>query len=182
MRSFHERIYTRLCTAANIETRLLKTIGLLSDTHGLLRPEAVRALAGVEHIIHAGDIGRPQLLEELRKLAPVHAVRGNNDTGEWAEEIPLSLALELEGIRVYVLHDVKEMDIDPHKGGFDVVVSGHSHKPTIGDRDGVRFVNPGSAGPRRFRLPVTVARLGIAPARPGTVGFDRIEAKIITIV
>jgi putative phosphoesterase len=139
----------------------LKTIGLISDTHGLLRPEAVRALSGVEHIIHAGDIGGPDILEKLRAIAPVDAVRGNNDKGEWAAQIPLYLALELEGVRIHVLHDVKEMDVDPRAAGFDVVVSGHSHKPMVTERDGVQFVNPGSAGPRRFSLPVTIARLDI---------------------
>lgn len=142
--------------------RPLKTIGLISDTHGLLRPEAVRALAGVRHIIHAGDIGRPEILAALRRIAPVHAVRGNNDKGPWAAEIPLCLALELEGMRIHVLHDVKEMEIDPRAAGFSVVVSGHSHKPTVIERDGVQFVNPGSAGPRRFTLPVTIAYLDLA--------------------
>jgi len=140
---------------------LPKTIGLISDTHGLLRPEAVRALAGVQHIIHAGDIGGPEILEKLRALAPVYAVRGNNDKGAWAGQIPLYLALELEGVSIHVLHDVNELDVDPGAAGFDVVVSGHSHKPGVTERDGVQFVNPGSAGPRRFRLPVTVARLEV---------------------
>jgi putative phosphoesterase len=144
----------------------LKTIGLISDTHGLLRPQAVRALAGVRHIIHAGDIGGPAILDELRKIAPVHAVRGNNDKGAWAAGIPLYLALELEGVSIHVLHDLKEIDIDPKAAGFDVVVSGHSHKPTIGERDGVQFVNPGSAGPRRFTLPVTVGYLDIETGIP----------------
>ena len=148
-----------------------KTIALISDTHGLLRPEAVRALTGVCHIIHAGDIGRPEILDALRKLAPVHAVRGNNDKGAWAAEIPLYLELKLEGVKILVLHDVKEIDmvrrhcplIDPGAAGFDVVVSGHSHKPAVIERDGVQFVNPGSAGPRRFSLPVTIAYLDITP-------------------
>lgn len=142
------------------------TIGLISDTHGLLRPEAVRALAGVTHIIHAGDIGGPEILEELRKIAPVHAVRGNNDKGPWAAEIPLYLALELEGVSIHVLHDVKEIDIDPAAAGFTVVVSGHSHKPTVSARDGVTFVNPGSAGPRRFTLPISVGYLDITTGGP----------------
>jgi uncharacterized protein len=145
-----------------------KTIALISDTHGLLRPEAVRALTGVRHIIHAGDIGRPEILEELRKLAPVHAVRGNNDKGAWAAEIPLYLALQLEGVNILVLHDVKEIDLlhypltAPGAARFDVVVSGHSHKPAVIERDGVQYVNPGSAGPRRFSLPVTIAYLDIS--------------------
>jgi uncharacterized protein len=139
----------------------LKTIGLISDTHGLLRPEAVRALSGVQHIIHAGDIGGPEILEKLRTIAPVDAVRGNNDKGAWAEQIPLYLALDLEGISIHVLHDLQEMDVDPLAAGFNVVVSGHSHKPKVTERDGVQFVNPGSAGPRRFSLPVTIARLDV---------------------
>jgi uncharacterized protein len=115
----------------------------------------------VQHIIHAGDIGGPEILEKLRVLAPVNAVRGNNDKGAWAAEIPLYLALELEGVSIHVLHDVNEMDVDPQAAGFDVVVSGHSHKPSVTEREGVQFINPGSAGPRRFRLPVTVARLEV---------------------
>jgi uncharacterized protein len=147
----------------------MKTIGLISDTHGLLRPEAVRALAGVHRIIHAGDIGRPEILTELRTLAPVDAVKGNNDKGPWSAQIPLRLALEVEGVSIHVLHDVKEIGMDPQAAGFDVVVSGHSHKPGISARGGVQYVNPGSAGPRRFTLPVTLAYLdvtnGIARAR-----------------
>ena len=136
-----------------------KTLGLISDTHGLLRPEAIRALAGVQRIIHAGDIGGLEILEKLRSVAPVDAVRGNNDKGPWAKAIPLSLTLELHGVRIHVLHDLKELEPDPM--GFDVVVSGHSHKPAITEREGVHFVNPGSAGPRRFRLPVTVGYLDV---------------------
>ena len=120
------------------------TIGLISDTHGLLRPEAVRALSGVERIIHAGDIGSAEILQALRDIAPVDAVRGNNDKGHWVAKIPLALALEFHGASIHVLHDVKELDVDPKAAGFDVVVSGHSHKPLITDRDGVQFVNPGS--------------------------------------
>ena len=147
----------------------MKIIGLISDTHGLLRPEAVRALAGVHRIIHAGDIGTPEILTELRSLAPVDAVKGNNDQGPWSAQIPLRLALEVEGVSIHVLHDVKEIDLDPQAAGFDVVISGHSHKPGVLVRGGVQYVNPGSAGPRRFTLPVTIAYLdvtnGIAHAR-----------------
>jgi uncharacterized protein len=139
----------------------MKSIGLISDTHGLLRPEAVQALAGVSHIIHAGDIGGPEILEALRRIAPVYAVRGNNDKGPWAAAIPLYEGLELEGVSIHVLHDLKELDLDPKAAGFDVVVSGHSHKPTVAEREGVTFINPGSAGPRRFTLPVTVGHLDI---------------------
>jgi len=140
-------------------------IGIISDTHGLLRPEVAARFAGVHHIIHAGDIGGPEVLEKLRAIAPVDAVRGNNDKGAWAAQIPLYLALELEGVSIHVLHDVKEIDVDPRAAGFDVVVSGHSHKPAVVERDGVQFVNPGSAGPRRFSLPVAVAQLVIASGR-----------------
>jgi len=136
-------------------------IGLISDTHGLLRPEAVQAMTGVGQIIHAGDIGGPEIIEGLRRLAPVHAVRGNNDRGRWADAIPLRLALELGGLRVCLLHDVHELDSEPNSdtAGYQVVIAGHSHKPGILERDGVLFVNPGSAGPRRFTLPVTVGYL-----------------------
>jgi putative phosphoesterase len=156
----------------------LKTIGLISDTHGLLRPEAVRALSGVQHIIHAGDIGGPEILEQLRAIAPLDAVRGNNDKGAWAAQIPLYLALELEGVSIHVLHDVKEIDVDPRAAGFDVVVSGHSHKPMVAERDGVQFVNPGSAGPRRFRLPVTIARLDVKMDE----GLAKLATRIIEIL
>jgi putative phosphoesterase len=157
---------------------LSKTIGLISDTHGLLRPEAVRALSGVRHIIHAGDIGGPEILEKLRAIAPVDAVRGNNDKGAWAAQIPLYLALELEGVSIHVLHDVNEIDVEPRAAGFDVVVSGHSHKPAVVERDGVQFVNPGSAGPRRFSLPVTIARLDVTTDE----GRTRFTARIVEIM
>jgi uncharacterized protein len=137
-------------------------IGLISDTHGLLRPEALQALAGVERIIHAGDIGGPAVIEALRDIAPVDAVRGNNDKGAWAAGFPPWLALEFEGVGVHVLHDVKEMDVVPAAAGFRVIIAGHSHKPQVIERDGVLFVNPGSAGPRRFSLPVTVGYLTVA--------------------
>ncbi len=136
-------------------------IGLISDTHGLLRPQALQALAGVERIIHAGDIGGPEVIEKLRDIAPVDAVRGNNDKGPWAAELPLGLALEFEGVGIHVVHDIKEMDVDPTAAGFHVVITGHSHKPAITQREDVLFVNPGSAGPRRFSLPVTVGYLSI---------------------
>jgi len=138
------------------------TIGLISDTHGLLRPEAIRALSGVQHIIHGGDIGGPGILEQLRAIAPVQAVRGNNDKDMWAANIPLRLALRFEGVGIHVLHDLKEMDVEPVAAGFQVVVAGHSHRPAVTQRDGVLFVNPGSAGPRRFSLPVAVGLLDVA--------------------
>jgi putative phosphoesterase len=141
-------------------------IGLISDTHGLLRPQAQQALAEVDHIIHAGDIGSAWILEQLERIAPVTAIRGNNDSEEWAAAIPETRTLEIGGVRVYVLHDLKQLDLDPGVAGFQVVISGHSHKPAIDLRDGVLFVNPGSAGPRRFKLPVAVAYLDIAAAQP----------------
>jgi putative phosphoesterase len=154
--------------------RTANTIGLISDTHGLLRPEAVDALSGVQRIIHAGDIGGPEVLEALRAIAPVDAVRGNNDKGRWAAKIPPFLTLELQGISIHVLHDVKELDVDPHTAGFDVVVCGHSHKPVITERAGVQFVNPGSAGPRRFSLPVTVAYLEVKRGAKAAVRIKKI--------
>lgn len=136
-------------------------IGLISDTHGLLRAEAVQALAGVEQIIHAGDVGAPEVLERLRAVAPVHAVRGNNDRGAFARQLPARLTLELGGVRIEVLHDLKDLG---KRGahGLQVVVSGHSHKPGVFERNGTLLVNPGSAGPRRFKLPVTVGHLMVA--------------------
>jgi len=134
-------------------------IGLISDTHGLVRPEALQALAGVDHIIHAGDIGGADVIEALSGIAPVDVVRGNNDKDPWGAKLPAWLALEFEGVSIHVLHDVKEMDVDPAAAGFRVVIAGHSHKPVVAEREGVLFVNPGSAGPRRFSLPVTVGYL-----------------------
>lgn len=134
-------------------------IGVISDTHGLMRPEAVGALQGSDLIVHAGDVGKPHVLETLRKIAPVVVVRGNIDRDEWAETLPAREVVEVGGARLYVLHDVKELDLDPGTAGFGAIISGHSHKPSTGKREGVLFLNPGSAGPRRFHLPVTVARL-----------------------
>ena len=140
----------------------VKRIGLISDTHGLLRKEAVEALRGSELIIHAGDVGKPEILEELRKIAPIVAVRGNVDTEAWARALPETAVVEAGAVLIYVLHDVKALDLNPAAAGFHIVVSGHSHKPGKTEHDGVRYINPGSAGPRRFRLPVTVARLNLA--------------------
>jgi uncharacterized protein len=144
----------------------LRVAGLISDTHGLLRPEATQALAGVDLIIHAGDIGTPEVLDALASLAPLHAVRGNNDRGAWARQIPETEALELGGASIYVLHDVNELDLDPAVAGFAAVVAGHSHRPAIELREGVLYINPGSAGPRRFSLPVTVGFLEIVSGAP----------------
>jgi len=140
-------------------------IGLISDTHGVLRDEARAALAGVERIIHAGDIGRPEVLAGLAAIAPVQAVRGNNDSGAWARRVPVSEVVRLGGLAAYVLHDLNELDLDPAEGGFAVVVCGHSHRPAVAHREGVLYVNPGSAGPRRFKLPVTVGFLEVAGGR-----------------
>ncbi|MGD0364261.1 MAG: metallophosphoesterase family protein [Bryobacteraceae bacterium] len=136
-------------------------LGLISDTHGLLRPEAVRALAGSDLIIHAGDVGGPEILDALRAVAPVVAVRGNVDIGPWAAALPVTAVAEIAGATIYVLHDVNELDLNPAAAGFGVVVSGHSHQPRSEERGGVLFVNPGSAGRRRFKLPITVARLDL---------------------
>jgi uncharacterized protein len=137
-------------------------IGLISDTHGLVRPEALLALAGVDRIIHAGDIGGAGVIEALSGIGPVDVVRGNNDKDPWGAKLPAWLALEFEGVSIHVLHDVKDMDVDPAAAGFRVVIAGHSHKPMVAERDGVLFVNPGSAGPRRFSLPVTVGYLTVS--------------------
>ena len=134
-------------------------IGVVSDTHGLLRPEALKHLMEVATIIHAGDIGAPNILEKLGTLAPVRAVRGNNDKGAWAESIPESLSMQVRGHCIHVLHDLAQIDLSPPHAGISVVISGHSHKPNIEERDGVLFVNPGSIGPRRFRLPIALAKL-----------------------
>jgi putative phosphoesterase len=137
-------------------------IGLISDTHGLLRPQAVDFLRGSDFIIHAGDICDSTIIEELERIAPVTAVRGNNDTGAWADGLPETELVKMGGIFIYVIHDLALLDIDPNAAGVQVVVSGHSHKPCIGRREGIIFVNSGSAGPRRFKLPISVAELVIA--------------------
>jgi uncharacterized protein len=137
-------------------------VGLISDTHGLLRPEAVQALSGSDLIIHGGDVGKPEILDELKKLAPVYAVRGNIDRGNWAKLLPETAAMEAGPVRIFVQHIRNEIDIDPAQAGFHVVVTGHSHQPGSEMTDGVLYVNPGSAGPRRFRLPITVAQLDLS--------------------
>jgi putative phosphoesterase len=137
------------------------TIGLISDTHGLLRPEALRALEGCELIVHAGDVGKPEILDDLRVIAPVVAVRGNVDKGDWASRLPLTAVVPAKSARIYVIHDIHELDIDPAAAGFAIVVSGHSHKASREERSGVLYLNPGSAGPRRFRLPIMLARLDL---------------------
>src|SRR5688572_14292918 len=139
-------------------------IGVISDTHGLLRPEAVEALRGVELIMHGGDIGKPEVLTDLEKIAPVVAVRGNNDKETWATEIPETQTIDIDGVTLFMIHDIKTMDGDADRK--DVIIFGHSHKPLIETRDRVLYVNPGSAGRRRFSLPVTVALLSISDSVP----------------
>jgi uncharacterized protein len=136
-------------------------VGVLSDTHGLLRPEACDALRGSELIVHAGDVGSPEVLEALRAIAPTTAVRGNNDRGPWARALPLTEVVAAGAISLYVLHELAELDLDPKAAGFAAVITGHSHQPKAQLRDGVLYLNPGSAGPRRFKLPVALARLEI---------------------
>ncbi|HEX3499282.1 MAG TPA: metallophosphoesterase family protein [Stellaceae bacterium] len=141
------------------------TIGLISDTHGLLRPGATEALRGSDAIIHAGDIGDPAILTELARLAPVTAVRGNVDRGEWASALPDTAVLEIGDAVIFVIHNIAELDVDPAASGFRAVVSGHSHQPSSREKDGVLFVNTGSAGPRRFTLPIALGRLRLAGRR-----------------
>jgi uncharacterized protein len=137
----------------------MRSVGVISDTHGLLRPQAIAALRGCDPIIHAGDVGGPDLLDELAQVAPVIAVRGNIDGGAWAGRLPDSELVRLDGFKLYVLHNLDDLNVDPQAAGFDAVIFGHSHQPRSEDRGGVLHFNPGSAGPRRFRLPVTVGRL-----------------------
>ena len=151
----------------------LHTLGVISDTHGLVRPEALAALKGVERIVHAGDIGSPEVLEALERVAPVTAVRGNNDRGGWARTIPETEVVEVGGVSLYLLHDLHELDLEPRAAGFAAVISGHSHQPRLEERDGVLYLNPGSAGPRRFKLPISLARL--------TVAEKRVKAQLVTL-
>ena len=137
----------------------MTTVGVISDTHGLLRPEAVQALGGVDRILHGGDVGAPEILKELETIAPVTAVRGNVDGGSWARKLPLSEVIEVEGVSIYILHILENLDLKPEVAGFKVVVYGHSHVAKIEEKNGVLYFNPGSAGPRRFKLPVTVGKL-----------------------
>lgn len=152
-------------SASAVNTRLNRKpgmqVGVISDTHGLLHPQAIDALAGSDLILHAGDIGKPEVLEGLRAIAPVIAVRGNNDKGTWAETIPERETVEIEGVSVHLLHILKELMIDPKTKGIRVVISGHSHKPLVEEHENVLFLNLGSAGPRRFKLPITLAHLDL---------------------
>lgn len=149
-------------------------VGVISDTHGLVRPQALAALAGSELVVHAGDVGSPEVLAALAAVAPVAAIRGNNDVGEWAVALPETRVVEAGGAKLFVLHALADLDRDAAAGGFAAVISGHSHRPSLERRDGVLFVNPGSAGPRRFTLPIAVARL--------TVGAGGVvEGELITL-
>jgi hypothetical protein len=134
-------------------------LGIISDTHGLLRPEALSALKGSQAIIHAGDIGDPAILNRLESIAPVFAVRGNVDTEPWTSSLPFTAVVELQDVSIYVLHNLEQLDLNPKVAGFHIVISGHTHKPESHWHDGVLYINPGSAGPKRFHLPITVARL-----------------------
>lgn len=149
-------------------------IGLISDTHGLLRPQALEALRGSELILHAGDVGKPEILMALRELAPVIAVRGNVDKGEWAKTLPETAVATVGDVLIYVLHDIQSLDLSLSAAGFRVVVSGHSHQPAKFERDGILYINPGSAGPRRFQLPVSVARLDLTRI-PFDVAFVELD-------
>jgi uncharacterized protein len=149
------------------------TLGVISDTHGLVRPEALAALKGVERIVHAGDIGNREVLDALARIAPVTAVRGNNDRGGWANDIPETDVVEVGGVSLYLLHDLHELDLEPRAAGFAAVISGHSHQPRVEERDGILYLNPGSAGPRRFKLPISLARLTVAGAR--------VRAQLVTL-
>ena len=150
------------------------TIGVISDTHGLLRPEAVSALAGSRFIVHGGDVGGERILNALDRVAPVTVVRGNTDTDAWGRGLPKTNTLDTGGVRIYVVHDIADLDIDPRSAGVSVVVYGHSHRPAIEHREGVLFLNPGAAGARRFDLPVSVARL--------VIDSGRANAEIVEIV
>jgi putative phosphoesterase len=154
--------------------RAPRKIGLISDTHGLLREEALQALRGSDLIVHAGDVGDARILDALRNLAPLVAVRGNVDTAEWAKSLPETTQAEVAGVNIYVLHDANALDLDPKAAGFHIVVSGHSHKPGRSERNGVLYINPGSAGPRRFALPITLAHLDVS-VTPWSVQFVDLE-------
>ena len=149
-------------------------IGLISDTHGLLRPEALAALQGARQIVHAGDAGAPEVLAALQGIAPVSAVRGNVDRGEWAQALPITRVIEVGGLLLYCLHDLGDLDLDPAAAGLAAVISGHPHQPRIERRGGVLFINPGSAGPRRFSLPITLVRLHLAGGR--------LEPELVTLL
>jgi len=151
------------------------TLGVISDTHGLLRPEAVNVLRGSDRILHAGDIGAPEIIEALAQIAPVTAIRGNVDTGSWARALPETEVVEAGNVTIYMLHDLGQLGLNPEAAGFRVVIYGHSHHPNIEEKNGVLYFNPGSAGPRRFNLPVSVGKLTI---ETGTVRAELVELKV----
>jgi putative phosphoesterase len=173
----------------------MKTVGVISDTHGLLRPEALEVLETVDLIVHAGDVGGPPIIDALRELAPLSAVRGNVDRGIWAEAFSATQIVEVDDLLLYVLHDLGQLDLDPAAAGFRVVIYGHSHDPKVTEKRGVIYLNPGSAGPRRLRLPISMARMTVGevdsqaprPARwPGQSfvfgsGAKRIEVELISL-
>lgn len=148
-------------------------VGVISDTHGLLRPQALAALDGSDTIIHGGDVGDAAILDRLSEIAPVFAVRGNTDRAAWAERLPQDQLVRIEHRLIYVLHDLGELELDPPTAGFDVVISGHTHRPLVERHEGVLYLNPGSAGPWRFRLPITLARL--------TLRTGELEAEIVDL-
>ena len=150
-------------------------LGLISDTHGLLRPEALAALRGSNFIIHAGDIGNPAILDQLKTIAPVFAVRGNVDTEPWASALPLTEVVQLDDASIYVLHNLQQLDLDPAASAFQIVVSGHTHQPESHWHDGVLYINPGSSGPRRLSLPISMARLDLSKT-PWAVEFVQLSA------
>jgi uncharacterized protein len=151
----------------------MRSIGIISDTHGLLRPQALAALQGSALIIHAGDVGDPAILAALGNIAPVSAVRGNIDRGPWTKQLPATQIIEFEGYSIHVLHDLNELELDPASAGFHAIISGHSHRPKIETKDGVLYFNPGSAGPRRFDLPISAGKL--------TISAGRLQAEIIDL-
>ena len=151
----------------------MRRIGVISDTHGLLRPQALAALRGCDPIIHAGDVGSPDILDALRRIAPVFAVRGNVDKGDWAGKLPLTELVQIDGFSLYVLHILDELNLDPPTAGFHAVIYGHSHQPKIETRNDAIYFNPGSAGPRRFNLPVTLGQI--------TIAEDGLRAEIVAL-
>jgi uncharacterized protein len=152
---------------------ILMVLGIISDTHGLLRPEAVKALRGSDRILHAGDVGAAEILEALAQIAPVTAIRGNVDTKPWARALPATEIVEASGVSIYILHDLGQLDLSPKAAGFRVVIYGHSHQPKIEEKNGALYFNPGSAGPRRFSLPVSVGRL--------TIEGNKVHAEVVDL-
>ena len=176
-RSGRPTAYKKRAAATLLSCLLMNSflLGIISDTHGLLRPEVLAALRGANFIIHAGDVGDPAILDQLKIIAPVFAVRGNVDTAPWTSVLPLTEVVQLDNVSIYVLHNLEQLDLDPAASGFQIVVSGHTHRPGSHWHDGVLYINPGSAGPRRFSLPITLARLDL-PKTPWHVEFVQLPA------